>query len=372
MNSLKLGFVGGAPNSAAGNAHVVASQMDNLWTLEAGVFSRDPEINQQAANAYGVSTKRTYDTLPELLDHEKETLDAIVLLTPTNLHFEMVKECLNAEMPVICEKALTMTASEAEELAALQKDTNGFLAVIYNYSGYPIVRELRRMIHEDVLGDILHFQAEMPQEGYLRTDAEGNKPHPQDWRLADGPVPTLHLDLGVHLHELIYYLIKEEPLEVVADQSSQGWFDVIDNAACLCRYSGDIGGQFWFSKSALGHRNGMRLRIYGSKASAEWYQLNPEEILLSHADGRREIYDRASNAEIASQPRYTRFKAGHPAGFNEALANLYADIHTALNNYDKIGKMESDEVFGVSLALNGMRFFEAMVRSCSTRTWEPV
>lgn len=167
--------------------------------------------------------------------------------------------------------------------------------VIYNYSGYPMVRELRRMIRDGELGEILHFQAEMPQEGFLRTDNKRNKPQPQAWRLSDSSVPRIHLDLAVHLHELIHYLTGLKPITVVADQASRGWFDVIDNVTCLARYTENVQGQFWFSKCALGHRNGLRLRIYGSKASAEWYQMNPEEAVISYGDGRRQILDRASN-----------------------------------------------------------------------------
>jgi predicted dehydrogenase len=284
----------------------------------------------------------------------------------------MVIACLRAGVPVICEKALALTSEEAREIQDLCEECGGFLAVIYNYSGYPMVRELRRMISEGVLGDVLHFQAEMPQEGFLRTDDKGNKPQPQAWRLADGPVPTIHLDLAVHLHELIYYLTGLKPIKVVADQASGGWFDVIDNVNCLARYTQNVQGQFWFSKCALGNRNGLRLRIYGTKASVEWYQMNPEEVVISYGDGRRHVVDRASNVSVASAARYTRFKAGHPAGFIEALGNLYADIHSALKQYKVSRKQESPEVFGASLAFDGLQFLEAMVESHNQGGWVSV
>jgi predicted dehydrogenase len=369
-SAFTLGFVGGAPNSAAGYAHFVAARMDGIWDLQAGAFSRTPEVNYQAAQTYGVLSERTHANLTDLLENEKDNLDAVVLLTPTDVHYEMILECLNAGMPVICEKSLTLTRAEAEDIQKVCEEKNGFLAVIYNYSGYPMVRELRHMVRDGVLGEILHIEAEMPQEGYIRTDKNGNKPVPQDWRLKDGPVPTLHLDLAVHLHELIHYLTGLKPLEVVADQASRGWFDVVDNASCLCRYSDNVQAHFWFSKCALGCRNGMRLRIYGTKASAEWYQLNPEELLISYANGTREIFDRASGANVAHQKRYERFKAGHPAGFNEALANLYVDIHAALKQYKETGRQQSEEIFGAALAAEGMQWLEAMVRSCSSHKWE--
>ena len=368
----RLAFLGGAPNSAVGYAHFVAARMDGLWDLRAGAFSRHADVNAKAAEVYGVASELTFNGLEELLDKEGDNLDAVSILSPTPDHFGMVLDCLHRGLPVICEKALAMTSGEATKIRDICSEKKGFLAVIYNYSGYPMVRELRRIIRDGILGEILHFQAEMPQEGFLRVDAQGNKPVPQDWRKTDGPVPTLHLDLAVHLHELVHYLTGHKPLEVVADQSSRGWFPVVDNVNCLARYSGNVQGQFWFSKCALGHRNGLRLRIYGSKGSAEWYQLNPEELVLSFADGRRQIFDRASNAKVASLPRYTRFKAGHPAGFNEALANLYFDIHTALEGFKQTGKQESEEVFGADLAVEGLDFLDAMVRSCNSRRWEQI
>ncbi|MEK7856197.1 MAG: gfo/Idh/MocA family oxidoreductase, partial [Acidobacteriota bacterium] len=128
-------------------------------------------------------------------------------------------------------------------------------------------------------------------------------------------------------------------------------------------------GQFWFSKSALGHRNGLNLRIYGSEGSAEWCQANPEELLLAFSDGRREILDRASAVSVANQLRYNRFKSGHPAGFIEAFANLYADIADCLLAYRTEGEWHSEEVYGADLAFDGLRFLEAMAKSAKTGAW---
>lgn len=370
LNTFKLGFIGGAPNSAVGYAHYVASRMDGAWDLQAGVFSRDTIINRQASQLYGVSKQRTYFDVDEMLKREKDKLDAIVILTPTDTHYKLVLNCLDQEIPVICEKALSLTGEETKHIRDTCYRKSGFLAVTYNYSGYPMIRELRSIIREGNLGDLLHIEAEMPQEGYMRVDENGNKLTPQDWRLKDGPIPTLHLDLAVHLHELIYYLTHLKPIEVVADQSSHGWFDVIDNASCLCRYTEGVKAHFWFSKCALGYRNGLRIRIFGTKASAEWYQANPEELLISYADGKRQILDRAAGAKTASDIRYQRFKPGHPAGFTEALANLYMDIYLALSKFKTSGKMASDEVYGADLALDGMLWLEAFSRSTLSQKWE--
>ncbi|MDE2600353.1 MAG: Gfo/Idh/MocA family oxidoreductase [Rhodocyclaceae bacterium] len=370
---LALGFIGGAQNSAVGYAHFVASRMDNRWQLAAGCFSTHAEPNRRTAEIYGVPAERVYADWRDLLKNEKGRLDAILVVTPTPAHREMVGACLEAGIPVICEKALACSAKEIAELLQIRRQHQGFLGVTFNYSGYPMMRELREKIARGDLGRILHFQAEMPQEGFVRTSSDGKRPTPQDWRLHDGSVPTLGLDLAVHLHHSIYYLTRARPLSVVADHASEGWFSgIVDDFACLAHYENNIRGQLWFSKSSLGHRNGLRLRIYGTEASAEWFQANPEELLISHVDGRREILDRAGNVALAAQPRYNRFKSGHPAGFIEAFANLYADLADALIEFRRDGKWQGEAEYGAQIALEGLRMLEAMERSCRTRAWEDV
>src|SRR4051812_6964313 len=122
----------------------------------------------------------------------------------------------------------------------------------------------------------------MPQESFIRTDAGGLRLQPQPWRLRDGSVPTIALDLGIHLHHLLHYLTGARPARVAAEQGSHGWFpEIIDDVHCLLRYAGGLYGHVWFSKSAIGHRIGLRLRLFGTDASAEWFQGEPEELRLN-------------------------------------------------------------------------------------------
>jgi len=368
---LQLGFIGGSINSAVGYSHFVSCAIDKKWQLVAGCFSKNTALNHKTAEVYEIIPERVYDTWQDLLAKENGHLDAVVILTPTPAHFEIVMACMHTGIAVICEKSLTINSAQAQTILNLRNELKAFLAVTYNYSGYPMLRELAKRINDGKLGKLLHFQAEMPQEGFIRVDAQGNKPVPQAWRLSDGDIPTLYLDLAVHLHQIIYYLTGQKPIELVSDQNHYGWFSgVVDNVSCLCRYTGDIQGQLWFSKSALGHRNGLKIRIYGDQGSAEWYQVNPEELVLSYVDGRREILDRAGAVEIANQHRYNRFKSGHPAGFIEAFANLYSDIADGLHQYKRTGEWQSCEVFSAELALEGMHFLETMVLSTKSRTWQ--
>lgn len=367
---MRIGVVGGSLTSAVGPAHAAALRMDGRFVISAGCFSRDDGRNAASATAYGVPAARTHRSLSDLLAREQGRLDAILILTPTPAHAGMVQAALAAGYRVICEKALATSSAEAEAIEAMVRGADGFLAVIYNYSGYPALRSLRRLVRSGRLGELRHLQLEMPQEGYLRLGSDGGPALPQDWRRVDGPIPTLYLDLGVHLHQLGHYLTASAPQRVIARQATYGHLPVIDDVKAMVEYDDGVVAGVWFGKSSLGHRNGLRVRLFADVGGAEWFQGNPEELQLTFADGRRETVDRASPMWPGSVVGGERFKAGHPAGFVEALANLYADIADGLIAHAQGSpSTPSDEVFGARLASEGLRLFEAMVAADAGGGW---
>tara|TARA_B100002003_G_C14157111_1_gene557376 strand:- start:6650 stop:7816 length:1167 start_codon:yes stop_codon:yes gene_type:complete len=367
---LSLAFVGGSIASAVGYSHKVASQMDHRWQLNAGCFSTRQSINRETGEKWGISPERVHRDWQTLLLEERGGVDAIVVLTPTPSHAEIVKAALKEGYAVICEKSLATSVKEALDIQQVLKSTQGFLAVTYNYSGYPMLRELREKIKAGDLGEILQIIVEMPQEGFIRSGVNGELPKPQTWRLKDGAIPTIYLDLAVHLHHINYFLTGKHPVKVVADQDSYGWFNgVVDNVSCMLRYDDGMQSNMWFSKSALGYRNGLRVRVFGREASAEWVQTNPEELVLNNASGRREILDRGGNVYVAGDKRYERFKVGHPAGFIEAFANLYVDMADSLEVFNKSKTFESNYVFGCEAALGGAQLLEAIAESALNEKW---
>lgn len=364
---LRLGFVGGGVNSAIGYTHFNASRMDGHFILESGCFSRHEAINRQSATAYGVSPARTHADWHTLLEAEKGTLDAVAVLTPIPNHLETVCEALRLGYPVICEKPLGLSSKECQQIHDAIEQCEGYLAVTLNYSGYPMVRQLREMIREGRLGELQQVVIEMPQESFLRQGA-----NPQEWRRRDYDVPTVSLDLGVHVHHLISFITSGlKPVRVSADHSSFGLFEgLIDNVYCIAEYEKRLKVQAWWGKTALGHRNGLRLRVYGSKASAEWYQMDPEFLQWADNDGHYYALDRSSGeATLAQTGRYNRFKAGHPSGFVEAFANLYADIASELREGRGGQSVSEENVFGADQAAEALHFLESVHRSADEHRW---
>lgn len=373
MGPLKVGFIGGGQNSAVGPTHAIACQMDKRFVLEAGCFSSNYDINLLTAVNYGVDPKRVYKNWLDLLKLERKILDAICVLTPTNYHSDIVLKALEMGYAVICEKALAGTVSEVKIICEAVKSSRGFLAVTYNYTGYPMLRELKEMINVGKLGSINQIQIEMPQEGFARLSKKCDVPQPQTWRLEDGLIPTISLDLGVHLHNLVYFLTEQKPLEVIADQATYGHFkQVIDDVKCIARYTNKIQTQIWYSKSAIGHRNGLKLRVYGEKGSVEWYQMQPEDLKLYSIDGKQEVIDRAGDVTIADLARYNRFKSGHPSGFIEAFANYYYDIADCIIKFKNLEVFSSPYMFGGIHALEGLIMLEAIALSAKNNSWVKV
>lgn len=195
---LRLGFIGGGTNSAVGYTHYSSSHLDGRLRLEAGCFSRNAVVNADSAARYHINEQRVYSSWQQLAEKEKGRLDAIVILTPTPTHKDIILGLLDSGYPVISEKALATSSKECIEIKDLLEKKRGFLGVTYNYSGYPMFRELAARCRAGYFGDLRHIQIEMPQESFIRRQANQHFPQPQQWRCLDYSVPTISLDLTIN------------------------------------------------------------------------------------------------------------------------------------------------------------------------------
>lgn len=362
---LKIGFIGGSLCSAVGNAHAVACQLQGTWELVSGCFSRDVTKSRATAERWAIPTTKTYTDWKQYVLCEKNELDAIVVLTPTPDHEEIVCHLLAEGVAVICEKAMASNLSQSNKIKAAIDQHNGFLAVTFNYTGYPMLRVLREHVAKGDLGKLTQIQIEMPSDGFIQ---DPTKMKPQQWRLSDGEIPTLLLDLAVHIHHITGFVSGLKPQSVNADFHHDSIFNgIIDDAYLWVKYEQGFRASMWVSKSALGYRNGLKVRLFGEKASAEWYQEEPEKLVIYSKNSAKTVYDRGN----CLYPREIResFKPGHPGGFVEAFANLYADIASEIVNKDKLNNLGSKYVYGWKHADEGLRLLTAAVLSNEQKGW---
>lgn len=363
--NFNLGFIGGGIGSIAGHTHYIASAMDGFFQLHSGAFSSHHETNRETADMWHV--QNVYDSWQKMVECEKEAIDACVILTPTPSHAPIIKELLESNIPIICEKAFVASIDDIELLSPIYDSEKHFLAVTFNYTGYPLVRELRERILNHELGEIINIRIKMPQESFLRPPV--SQKYPQAWRLQDGYIPTICLDLGVHIQHMASFLTGMEPECVLGEMRTFSHYKVIDDVDIMLRYPSGATGHLWMSKTALGHRNGLEIDIYGTQASAHWVQTNPEQLQLHFSNGDKKIVERGGNTLLCGQKRYNRMTPGHPSGFIEAFANHYSDIADALHTFSTNEKKLNPYVFGFEEAAKGLRFFEKVRQSHDLKQW---
>jgi len=364
-NIYKIAFVGGGVNSIAGYPHFIASQMDKRFEVVAGVFSSDLKNNIDTANEWHIPS--VYKDFDSLLDNERANLDAIVILTPTPMHCQRIISSLKAKIPVICEKPLVRSIEELQEIQDIYDEKEHFLVVTNNYSAYPMLRELQEKIKNKELGNILHIRLKMPQESFLRPPKSVK--YPQKWRLKDNFIPMISLDLGSHLHHLAYFLLQEEPNEVMACYESFSKYKVVDDVNMSLKYKSGTRGNLWLSKTALGNRNGLHIEVYGDKASASWHQESPEVLEVSYSTGQKTITDRGSDIEMLPNKLYNRMTPGHPAGFIESFANLYNDIADSLAQFKSNKNYTNRYVYSLEHAANGINLLYSASVSNQKQKW---
>lgn len=356
----KLAFIGGGVNSNVGKVHFSASQMDGLWSVNAGIFSKNINVSKKTAKLWNIDKNRVYSNFNQFIKVEKNLIDAVVVLTPTPDHYKIIIQCLKAGLNVICEKPICSSVKEIKKIIRICNKKKLFFAVTFNYTAYPMIREIRELIKKNKIGRVQQIHCEYPMEGFIRSTASsGEVSSPQKWRLKDNVITNLYLDLGTHIDSLLKYLIGSNPTFLNSLSFKKSTYKkIIDNIFIWLKYNKDIYVNCWISKTALGNRNGLKLRIFGSKGSLEWVQEKSESIIYSSVDGSKTIIDRGSNLFVANNKRYNRFKAGHPDGFIEAHANLYYDLHKELIFFQKNNRHSKKFFYCIENSLDGLRIGE--------------
>lgn len=361
---IKVAMIGGGVNSAVGRVHEIAMKMDNEFELIAGCFSRNAEFNAETARQYNVPANQLYPSAESLIEATAQEVDAVVIATPIQSHSQYIHLALDHNLRVISDKPLLANVQECKALLARVEPNNTRIFSIFNYTGYPAVREMKRRVENGSLGTVFKAMVEMPQDSYMRLKNQ-NKTHAiQTWRLEDGDISCVSLDLFVHLHSLVNFVCGNKPQAVTAwsravSNVAPGLVDEVD---AVIQYSNNLMVNAWYGKAALGYRNGLRIRVFGTKGSLQWHQEDPETILAADEAGNKLVLDRISTeSTVTAQTRYNRFKAGHPSGFIEAFANYYADIAQA---------MREDELniytLSTGVATEGLALSQAIALASST------
>ena len=334
MTKLNWGMIGGGEGSQIGPAHRLGAGLDGAFDFVAGALDHRPDMGRDYGQRLGLAPDRAYGDWREMLAGERDRADRVDLVTvatPNATHFEITKEFLAAGFHVLCEKPMTMTVAEGEEIVKLARDTGTICAVNYGYSGYSLVRHMRAMVARGDLGAIRLVKAEFAH-GHHADAADAENPRVR-WRYdpAQAGVSAQFADCGIHVLHMASFVTGQEVTRLSADcVSCIASRELEDDAMVNFRMDGGAVGRLWTSSIALGRQHGLTLQVFGEKGGLRWSQEQPNQLYWMPLGARLQVIERGEGGLSPEADRTSRVTVGHAEGMPLAFANIYTDLAEAI------------------------------------------
>lgn len=328
---LRLAVIGGGPGSFIGAMHRQAARLDDRYELVAAALCSESQRSISAGRELGLSADRCYGSGLDLIAAEAQRADGadvVAIMTPNDSHFSLAMAALDRGFDVICDKPMTNTVTQAEQLRQRVLETGLVFCLTHNYTGYPMVRQAKAMVDEGQLGAIRMIQVEYVQGGRA-APGPGRKAWKED--PARGGPSLVMGDIGTHAHNLLRFITGLEVSEVAAEVGTIVPDRLThDYAGAMLRLSNGARGSFWVTQAAAGVENGLRIRVSGSLGSLEWMQEHPQALTFKPLGAPSQNRTPNGPGTLPLAARASRIVAGHPEGFHESFANLYSDASEAI------------------------------------------
>ena len=329
MTKLQWGMIGGGDGSQIGPAHRLGAGLDGLFEFTAGALDHRPKEGIAYGRRLGLGD-RAYGSWQDMLASEKKQdnpIDLVTVATPNSTHFEITKAFLEGGFHVLCEKPMTMTVEEGEEIVKIAQATGNICAVNYGYSGYSLVRHMKAMIARGDLGKIRLVNAEFAH-GHHADAADAENPRVR-WRYdpAQAGVSAQFADCGIHALHMASFVTGQDITKLSADTVSCIDVRVLeDDAMVNFRMDGGAVGRLWTSSIAIGRQHGLGIQVFGEKGGLRWSQEQPNQLHYMPLGERLQIIERGEANLSPEADRTSRVTIGHAEGMPLAFANIYADL----------------------------------------------
>ncbi len=333
---IRLALIGGGPGSFIGRMHRSAARLDGRYDMVAAVLSSNPEKSRSAGLEIGIPADRAYSDVNDMLSAEaarKDGADAVAIMTPNIYHHPYAVAAMKAGFDVICDKPITNSIEDAEEIVKVAEETGLVFCLTHNYSGYPLVRQARAMVEAGEIGDLRLVQVEYVQGGKADESKKDDPTAHRGWKYdPEKSGPSLVLgDIGTHAHQLLRFITGKEISELSAEVGSIVPGRIVhDFAGAMLHLEGGARGMFWVTQAAAGIENSLKIRISGNKGSIEWWQEIPQRLNYYPLGQPAQVRTPNGPGTYPASARVCRVVAGHPEGFPEAFANIYSDAAEAI------------------------------------------
>jgi len=367
-----MGMIGGGRGAFIGGVHRMAAALDGKIELVAGCFSADPERSRSSGADLWLDPNRIYGTYGEMARAEAalppdQRLDFVSIVTRNETHFAVARTFLEAGFNVICEKPLASTLAQAKQLRAIVRRSGKIFALTHNYTGYPMVKEARALVRSGQLGRILKIVTEYSQGYAIAALADRAAGRIANWRTDPRVAGASNCmgDIGTHAENLGRYITGLEIDELLAELSTfMPGRRLDDDGNCLLRYKGGAKGILYASQVSNGEENNLNIRIYGTKASLEWFQEHPNELIVKAVNQPRQIRRRGNSYLSPAARSSSRTPFGHQEAFIEAFANVYLAAAAAIAGEVTDHRARRDHDFPtIDDGVIGMAFIETVVKS---------
>tara|TARA_R110002012_G_scaffold258598_5_gene439325 strand:- start:67413 stop:68549 length:1137 start_codon:yes stop_codon:yes gene_type:complete len=327
-------MIGGGEGSQIGPAHRLGAGLDGEFEFAAGALDHRPEAGRDYGQRLGLDATRAYGDWREMLEGEKsrpDRVDLVTVATPNVTHYEITKAYLEAGFHVLCEKPMTMTIAEGEDIVRTAQATGRICAVNYGYSGYSLVRHMKAMVARGDLGKIRLVKAEFAH-GHHADAADADNPRVR-WRYdpAQAGVSAQFADCGIHALHMASFVTGQEVTKLSADTVSCIQSRVLeDDAMVNFRMDGGTVGRLWTSSIAIGRQHGLTLQVFGEKGGLRWAQEQPNQLYWMPLGERLQTIERGEANLSPEADRTSRVTIGHAEGMPLAFANIYKDLAEAI------------------------------------------
>ena len=367
---LKLGIIGGGPNSWIGHVHRISSRFDDKYEIVAGVFSRDSKQSTSFGKSIGVSEDRCYSNYLTMANKEslrKDKIDVVSIMTPPGNHQIIAEKFIDKNIHIISDKPFAADLKQAKSLFNKIKQNKKIkYALTHNYSAYPMVREAKVLIEKGKIGKVEDINFEYVQDwSEGKTINKKNSRKMFRWKLDKKivGVSTVLNELGSHACHLAGYMSGLKTKKVFADITQVSKTVKMDNnAKVLIEFDNGAKGMFWTSCTARGGVYGLRIRIFGSKGSLEWVQNDPTYLKYNPSKGAVRILERGFH-DASFSKKFSRIKFGHPEGYLDAFSNIYREFAESLKSKKRVFYPNEDDGYETA------KFIDACKKSSKSKKW---
>ena len=334
MARLNWGMIGGGKGSQIGPAHLMGARADGNFVLAAGALDVDADRGRAYAEELGVAPDRAYANWQEMLEGEtgrEDRVNLVTVATPNSTHFEITKAFLEAGFNVLCEKPMTMTVEEGEEIVKVARASGKICAVNYCYSAYPMVREMRQMVAKGEIGKVRLVVANF-SHGHHGDATDADNPRVR-WRYDPkmAGVSGQFADCGIHALHMASFVTGDEVATLSADFASTiASRELEDDALVNFRMKGGTVGRLWTSSVAIGRQHGFDIQVFGETGGMRWASEQPNQVYYTPVGGRTQIMEKGEGGLSDEAVRLSRVAIAHPEGFPLAVANIYVDLAAAM------------------------------------------